>query len=243
MNVYNLRKNIFVNFEEQNSHIKGKVVFKTQSTKWLGTKHSSIVPISIHSSFHEGVCGRMKMEGLFTVIKKYVSGEIIILLTELAHVQVLKLLFPEAPGQCEKDAKGLYYRYADLFAGCHVVFWKDFVQKNPLYHKYKEKIANLFQTDLIFSQLVLSDAEQTYTYARKELYTNKKLYIEKTCEDILEQCVALLIINQKKIRYQFYPGKQYASIEYLTREVIFIDVFIAIEKKRISKVANYASIA
>lgn len=71
-------------------------------------------------------------------------------------------------------------------------------------------------------------------------FSNKELFIEKAIEDLLEQCASLLVLSNKGYRFQFYPGKPYASIEYVNRvfipkdnQIFWIDVFLTIEKKTI----------
>ena len=101
-------------------------------------------------------------------------------------------------------------------------------------------VAIFTQADPVFRKHLHADAEATYIADRVHEFSDKEVYINKTIEDLLEQCVCVLVLASKGYRFQFYPGRSYVSTEYVNNtfvpsgmQISNIDVFISIEKKTI----------
>lgn len=246
MKKYFFRKNFSASFSNQDLVVKGKIAFKTKETHWLNTNVPVIIPISIHSAFHEGHDGELKMNAFISTIKKLVKGKITILFTEKAHVQVASLKhqnnFKKAFEECFTHAQVLTNRFKTYFEGCNVAYWHSYINEDPNYPIYCSQIQNLYQNDPLFRCHLLEDAKSTYTPERAKAFPNKKQFISLSINDLIEQCAGLLAIINKGYSFQFYPGSDLASTNYVNRtlvpldkQIFYIDVFLTIEKKSIIK--------
>lgn len=244
MSLYNWRKNYTATYSNQNQIIRGKLAFKTKSTQWIETETPVIVLVSVHSAFHDEISGDLKMNALMSTIKNYVKGKITILLSDKAHIQTLSLNYQnnvhKAFEICLNSAHTLKQRYQEYFENCNVVYWHSYICQDNNYILAQNLLKELYQTDLIFRDLLVNDAEATYNNDRMKLFSDKMIFIEKTIEDLLEQCACILILVNKGYRFQFYHGSPYASIEYVNRlfftedkQICWIDVFLTIEKKTV----------
>ncbi|MBS4168710.1 hypothetical protein [Parachlamydia sp. AcF125] len=247
MNPYIWRQNFTATFTDQEKTVRGKLAFKTKDISWLETSAPVILPISIHSNFHEGIQGDFKMNAFISTIKRHVKGRITILLTEKAHIKTFSLKysnnFEKAFEECLKSANMLVQRYEPLFENCNVVYWHSYICQDPYFKKFVDRLESLYSTDLIFRKLLHEDAEISYEGESRRsgtTFINKSLFIEKAVEDLIEQCACLLVLVNKGYKFQFYPGKPCASTEYVNRifvpkdnRISWIDVFLTIEKKTI----------
>lgn len=244
MKVYNWRKNFSGALSNQNMIIRGKLAFKTRETNWLSTESPIIIPISIQSAFHEGMEGELKMNAFLSIIKSHVKGKITVLLTDKAHLQVASLKYQnnyqKAFDACLHDAQALENRFRSYFDTCHVAYWHRYISEDSHYPLCYRQIMDLYEKDPAFQNDVYLDAESTYTSERANEFGDKALFIDKSIHDILEQCTCLLVLANKGYRFQFYPGRGFASIDYVNRtllssekQISFIDVFLTMEKKAI----------
>lgn len=234
MMVYKLRKNFSANYYESNRIMRGKIAFKTKELEWVETTSSVIILISVHSAFHDGRGGDLKMNALISTIKGNVRGKISVLLADAAHIQVDRLKDPLGGlNHSIRAAKQLAIRYQEYFEGCELLYWHDAIWNDPDYPLFKRKIAHLFQKDRVFQQLLFSDGASLYTLKGKESYKERDLFIQKSVDDILEQCVCALVLENRGYGYQFYPGPPYESVKYVSRGLTlrWIHVFLAIERK------------
>ena len=241
MGCYNLRKNQFLHIAKGNQEVEAKLVVKTAEINWVGTDSPTLIPISIHSSFHEGIEGTLKMEAMIKMIQENIQSSPTILLCEVAHLQVMSLRDSSAKTTCRQDADKLVEEFSPLFEGCKTVFWEDYVQNDSTYSFFREKVYSQYEKDPAFRRFVAEDALSTYTPKRRVLYPNKGLFLEKTKEDLLEQSICLHVLSQKGYKFQTYPGKYYSAVEYLAREmpISLIHVFVAVEKKRVVEPATH----
>lgn len=243
MKSYIWRKNFSATCSNQEWVMRGKLAFKTETTHWLNTEAPVLIPISVHSNFHEGLDGELKMNALISTIKNHVKGKITILLTEKAHLNVASLKYgndQEAFEECLKDARRLVDRFKSYFEQCHLNYWDSYICEDPSYPLFRDQMREQYLTDEKFRNLVHQDAEMTYTSQRALEYPDQNLFINKAIEDLLEQCVCLLVITHKGYRFQFYPGNSFASTDYVNRtllpkenQISCINVFLTIEKKTI----------
>lgn len=242
MNKYAWRNNCTAIFIDHERTICGKLAFKTKEKEWLETKSPVIALISIHSSFHEDFGGDLKMDAFMATIKSYVKGKITVLIADQAHLHTLSLChansLEKALQESRKAAERLKERYHPYFENCTVVYWHDYISHDPQFLFKLALMKNLYQNDLNFQKLVQKDAEVTYTPERMKKHPNKILFMEKAIEDILEQCVCVLVLASKGYKFQFYPGKPCESTDYVKktllpsdRQISWIDVFLTIEKK------------
>lgn len=242
MNKYHWRKNFTAVYSHQEKKIRGKLAVKTRELHWLETCSPVVILVSIHSLFHEEIGGDLKMNALLSIIKSHVKGNVTVLFSDRAHLQTISLNYQEnldlALEECLKDAKRLSCRYQPYFEDCKVVYWHSYITQDKHFSFSLNFIKDAYQADLSFKNLIDLDAESTYTNERREKYSNKKLFIAKAREDLLEQCASLLVLSYKGYRFQFYPGKPYSSVEYVNnyfipenRRVSWIDVFLTMEKK------------
>lgn len=242
MSLYSLSKYIKMElqFPDQTAH--AKVSFKTKESTWIDSENPVIIPISLHSIFHDEYKGEIKMNALISVIKDHVKGPITILMTEKAHLHALSLKYnhdyTQAWQECLQASQNLSSRYADFFKYCQVSNW-NYISEDKNYEKAKHFILSLFDNDAIFREYLYKDALSTYTTDRAEVYLDQPLFIQKTIEDIIEQCSALLVMAIKGYRFLFYPGAPLTSQEYVRSlfpketPISWISVFLNIEKRRL----------
>lgn len=244
MNIYLWRKNFTAVFSDPEKITRGKLAFKTKQMHWLDTEAPVIVPISVHSVFHDEVSGDLKMNAFISTIKNHVKGMVTILLTDRAHIQTVSLKYQndseKAFHNCLRSAQGLENRYSQYFQGCNVVYWHSYICKDECYSSCMKLLREMQISDEAFRNCLYCDAESSYNSERSLEFANKDLYIQKAVEDLLEQCACLLVIANKGYRFQFYPGKPSASTEYVNETLIsvdqkisWIDVFLTIEKKTV----------
>ena len=248
MSLYSLRKNFKVQLKTPDKIITAKAVFKTKETNWLNTDEPVIIPISIHSAFHNENQGEIKISTLVSVIKNHVKGKVT--MAEKAHTQVLSLKYQgnyqKAWEECVKSSQLLVDRYQAYFDGCLVLSWS-YIEMDRNYEECKKNIVSLSETDFLFREYLIRDAEDTYTENRIKEFPNRKLYIEKAVKDILEQCIAQLVMAKKGYRFLFYPGKSFTSQKYAATffaqegRLSWISVFLSIEKQVIHTLKNNES--
>jgi hypothetical protein len=234
MNKYSWRNNITA----VASSTRAKIAVKTKETTWLQTDNPVIVLMSVHSDFHRGVAGDLKTNALMSTIKTHVRGEITVLIADSAHINTLGLKTERPLTVCKKDAVELASRYDEYFNGCYVAFWHSFIGNDKVYDVCRKAICELYNNDLEFKKQLYADAAACYSPIRAQEYPDKAQFIERTIEDLLEQCTCLLVIAEKGYRYQFYPGRSHASTEYVNKlllpaemQLSWIDLFLTIEKK------------
>lgn len=242
MKKYNWRKNFSYIQSKNNINIKGKIAVKTKETYWIDTDSPIVIPISIYSRFHEGIPGTFKMHALIATMNEHVKGKKTILFTEMAHLKVRSLKFQEDMQmvfeQSLIDAHAIIKRFEQQLVGYKIAFWHEYICQDPSYPYFREKVTQLYEIDPIFREMLSQDAESTYLPKWEKEYPNKPLYIEKAREDILEQCIGLLVQSNKHYKYSFYPGSSFKSVEYANKALLEKDkqiemilIFISIEKK------------
>ncbi len=203
MQKYQLRKNYF---------FSGKIAFKTKQINWEGTNSPVVIPISIHSKFHQGVVGALKMQALISTIKENVRGEITLLLTERAHAN-------ENQFDALQDAYALTDFFQECFQNCKITYWHSYINADMHYKECYQKVLDLYHTDATFQSFIHKEGKNSSARA-----------------DLIEQSTALLVLKKKGYCFQFYPGKQYEAIEYLNElenPIDLIHVFLSIEKKQL----------
>ena len=246
-NTYLWRKNFTTTFLDQKQIIRGKLAVKTRKTDWLGTEAPVVILVSVHSKFHELGSGDLKMQALISTIKNHVKGKITVLICDVAHLNTLSLLYQgdvdKAYEDCLNEAQSLNERYESYFAKCDIAYWHSYINQDKNYALARSSLRELYRADPLFRKHLYEDAEATYTTTRKRAFPKKMLYIEKTVEDLLEQCASLIVLSRQGYRYKFYPGNSYSSVLYANQvllpkeeQISWIDVFISIEKKTISQV-------
>lgn len=245
MNTYIWRKNFTATFQNDLKMVRGKLAFKTKVVHWLETETPVIILISIHSAFHEEIGGDLKMNAFISTIKSCVKGRITVLIADRAHIQTNSLNkqnnLEKAFEECISSACALRDRYEPYFDSCNVVYWHSYIYQDNVFATSLNLLKDLYQSDMHFRELLLKDAESTYTTTRIKMFPSKDLFVEKAVEDILEQCASILILANKGYRFLFYPGSPYASIEYVNqvlipenKQISWVDVFLTIEKKSIT---------
>lgn len=201
---------------------KNKIIIKTPTADWLGTKEPVVIIFSIHSAFHEGPLGQLKAQHLISNIKQHVSGKVTLLFHEAAHVKAISMQRNineiETKKLCLADARALAELLQPYCQGCDIQFWHTLISNDPEYSIIKQKIQNIYATDAQFQRLLREDAQGCYTPERAKLGLDKELFISKTMEDIQEQIVYLCIASKKGYKFEFYPGKPHTSAEYLKHE-------------------------
>jgi hypothetical protein len=219
-----------------------RIIVKTNSSEWVGIADPVIVIFSIDSLFNEGQKGQLNVKALMSTIKQQVHGPITILLTENAHLHALSLEYnndlQQALLQAREMAKSLHKKFAQEFEGCWVAYWHEFVSNDVDYQRFRDQIMSLYENDSVFREMLVKDALSTYTVDRADKFSDKDLYVEKTVLDLLEQCVYELISTKKGYKFDFYPGKQYATLHYVNerllpveKRITHVHVSISFEKK------------
>lgn len=242
MSIYLFKNNCIAYFKDKQTKIRSRLVFKTRETHWLNTEHPVVIPVSIHSALHKYIDGDLKMNAFMSSIKIFVKGKITVLLTERAHLQTYSLKhrndIEKAFDECLSMAETLKKRYQPYFESCEVVYWHSYIRQDKNFLNSVKTVQDLFQYDPIFRNHLLNDAEKSYASGFKEEGISKEQYIEKAVEDILEQCTCQLVLCEKGYRFQFYPGGQNATTQYLNDVIIsqekklsWIDVCLCIDSK------------
>lgn len=237
MNTYQWRSNFKAFVSNGDRTICGKLAFKTKNTQWINTTAPVIILVSIHSSIHEEMSGELKINALISTIKKNVKGKITVLLADTAHRQTLSLKGVSF-NECILSAQQIKNRYHSYWENCGVVFWHSYILQDSNFIPLLSYLKELYVQDSIFRSFLLKDAEIAFTKQRKEEYPDKESFIEKTIEDLMEQCACIGVISNKGYRFQFYPGSSNFSTEYINQKILpiekqvnWIDVFLSIEKK------------
>lgn len=244
MNIYAWRKNFSATVSNKERTLQGKLAFKTKDTHWLDTHHPVVVMISIHSAFHEVGAGDLKMNALISVIRSSVKGKVTLLICDRTHVQTRSLLHQNnlelAFEECLRSSNTLVNRYQSYFKGCSTAYWHSYICQDKKFKKAEALVRDLYQNNDIFRDYVNQDAQAAYTNERMEYFLDRACFIEKSIEDILEQCAGLVVLSEKGVRFQFYPGNPCKSTEYLNRMILtpekkisWVHVFLTIEKKKI----------
>lgn len=238
MKQYNFRNNSFIKKKIENSLVEAKIVFKTEEATWVPLNAPSVVPISLDSSFNQGIDGMIKMEGFISTIKTHAKEKVTLLMTEGAHLNALSLKHADPVKKNKQDCDTLLKHFKEVFAECEIAYWDECVNNHPDYGHLKKFIVALSQTDCIFQNFLQEDALSTYTLARKQEYPDKELYLQKTVADLIEQCVCVLLLDKQGYKWQFYPGKQFLSVEYVNQNssLELVYVFLAIERKKVQLV-------
>ncbi len=221
MSLYAWVKRIKIN---PNLYGKSKIRMKTHSADWLNAQEPVIILFSIHSLFHEGSLGALKVNTLVRNIKENVAGKVTILFTEKTHINALSLNYDgdaqKAYAQCTQDAQLLKKRFASDFQGCEVVSWEEFISQNPDYQTYRNTIMNIYKTDEQFQKLLYQDALGNYSPERAQEMPDKEQFIAKTIQDLLEQSIYVFVASKEGYRFEFYPGKPNPSSEYLNHHFL-----------------------
>ena len=239
MSSYLLRKNFKTVFSDNFRSIRAKITLKTEYDHWVDTHEPVVITISTHSVIHNNYEGDLKMNALISIIKNNVRGKVTVLFTEKAHLNVMSLKHKDnATKVCLHKAQELHFRYQSYFEGCNIAYWHSYICEDPHFVSCKRAIADLFQKDPTFQELIKADANGCYTQERKEEFPNKDLFLEKTAEDILEHCLCWVVLKKKGYKFQFYPGYPYVSMDYAAAHIApelkkleWIRVFLSIEKK------------
>lgn len=195
-----------------------KIIMKTQSDAWVNTKEPIILPVSIHSAFHEGSLGQAKMETFLKVIEHYADGPVTLLITEDSHANVLSMKhagdYQKAVEQCLKDAELLLSRFAEVVEGFDIQYWHTLIKKHPQYSGYKAQLWALVKNDAEARMLLVEDAEKTYSAQKMAEYLDKSAYIDMAIADLVEQAAYLCVITELGFKFEIYPGKRYKSVDY-----------------------------
>ncbi len=83
--------------------------------------------------------------------------------------------------------------------------------------------------------LFLFISENTYNQERALLFPDKDLFIKATIEDILEQCICILVLSNKGYRFQFYPGTSYTAVEHINSTLLSEKRPFNLEVQQLSK--------
>lgn len=238
---YKLRKNVFITAEEEHKIYKAKVAFKTEQLDWVNTKSPSLILVSVNSSFHQGIWGKIKMESLYCTLKNHLQTPPSVLIAEQAHLHVDSLYFSGEMGKATLNSTHLGKKwlsdFKELFKDDDPVFMHRFILSDPLFTSCKMEIESLYKSDGTFQKLLYQEALETYSCERKLLEPNADHFAYLAKEDIKLQCAMYRLLAKKGFHYIFYPGLQYQAVEYANRTLgepalTFIHVFISLEKKR-----------
>ena len=192
----------------------------TRPTVWHGTSDKLILGVSNRVSDYIEI-RKLKMALTLHHITKLTEAPLTILMCEGAHVNAESLKYNNDVERAYDTeltyAKDLVTKFQPSFANHHVTYWRDLVNGDTKYQSYKNQIYMLYDSDPIFRELLVADAERTYTEQRKKEYPCQTGYLEKTILDLLEHCIYCLIISNKGYKYEFYHGKPYPHILYLSQ--------------------------
>lgn len=239
MNIYKWRKSFSATVAD--NVMRAEIAFKTRESYWINTPEPVVILMSIYSRFHEGLEEELKMQALYKIIKENVTGRVTLLLAEKAHINVMGLKYSNERAvfnHCLEDTEKVLDRFKKKFTDCKIAFWHSYIEKAVDYTFFHNQIRKLYKIDPIFKEYLKEDAEEVYTKERVLESSNQDLFMEKTIEDILEQCVSVLVLVYKGYRFQFYPGTCYKSLEYVSSALLskearlsLIPVFLTIEQK------------
>ncbi len=182
------------------------------------------------------------MNAFMSVIKSSVNGKITVLLSDIAHLKTSSLKHQNDDEKAlmhnKLKAQNLISRYQDYFVSCNIVYWHSYICNDNNYLNAKKFVENLYQSNLIFKDCLLEDANASYSIERSYEFENKQLFIDKTIEDIIEQCACQIVLSRKGYRFLFYPGSSHTSLDYLSQylhpqedQISWVNVFLSIEKK------------
>lgn len=229
------KKIIYPILKENGEIVKTLVKINTSNPGWQNKNLPIIVPISIHSAFHEGEQGEIKIKALFDYIHSYAKEKVMILMCEGAHLNVINIKNDDMKCTyeiCRRDAHQLVKKFNRYFNRFDITFWNEFVVQHNHYGQYKSELLDLYNNDLNFNKLVSNDAENMYTEKLSNQYTNKKCFIDNTKKDILEMIVGCRIKFHEGYRIHIYPGKIFTSMEYIKnlhfKDMIFVNASLKV---------------
>lgn len=214
------------------------VTIKTRPAHWQNSTSPVLVPFSIHSHIYDGIQGTFKIAALLNLIKNCVKGEATILFCEKAHLNVLSLKYSgdlnKALEVCEQDTHGLMLRFKDELDGFHIAHWANFVNDDPGYIHFRNKLLDLYDTDSVYRSLVTADIAETYTIERQNEYPDKEQYFDACKLDLIEMTVFSLIASKKGYHFYFYPGKSWSSMTYINNQFLTENERLSLVNVRIS---------
>lgn len=193
---------------------------KMNPSNWVGTNNPVIIPFSIHSAFHENEFGFEKIQALVTLVRNSVKNNITILLCDWSHLNARSLIYNGDKNytakKCILDAKEYHKKFNALFDSCEVVYWSNFVNEDNLYESFKSKIMNIYHNDLYFQEMIKKDMEKLNK--NKNVIKESELYQKESIQDLLEQCIYLMIAANKKYSFEFYIGKRNLTANYINEK-------------------------
>lgn len=171
------------------------------------------------------------MRAFLEALKGEIGSQLVVLISDGAHEEVMGFAMRE---QARRDAFVLIDRFEDVFEGCQVVLWNDYIRGAEGYLDAKGEVTKLYEEDREFRKLVIEDAQLSYTDERRDEFPDEQEYLQRAALDLLEQCAAYEVLVKQGVAYQFYPGHQHACIHYLNRNkrISLVHVFVSIEKKK-----------
>lgn len=207
MKKYVLRRNFTGIALDQDQEIRGKLAFKTVEDGWLYTQSPVIILVSVHSRFHDGVEGDLKMNALISTIKSNVNGKITILFSDRAHLRTTSLDYQndidKAFNACFSSAEELCERYERYFERCKIAFWHSYICQDANFPFALDAVKALYQNDLQFRKTVYEDVEASYTQKGQKQYLDKSLFMQNGIDDLLEQCACLTVLAKRDIGISF----------------------------------------
>lgn len=198
--------------------IEHDIRVRTTPNIWVNTTDTVVIPISIHSAFHDndGFC---KISSLMRAVKLNAKGKVVVLFCEGAHVNVLSLKHEndvkKALRFCRRDAEQLFEKYKSEFLDCEVVYWHDFIMQDKQYDYYKNLINSLVNEDQQLKIMICNEIEDEYKGKLVDNYPDRYSYMKMAFLDRIEMIVGEVIMYSNKCRYQLYPGKMHESMYYV----------------------------
>ena len=107
----------------------------------METQDPVIILMSVHSAFHVGCDGYLKVNALIGTIRDNVKGPVTILLADRAHLRAQSRSFET----CLQDAKALHARYLPYFEGCNVAYWHSYITRDESFEESLRVIEQLYK--------------------------------------------------------------------------------------------------
>jgi hypothetical protein len=212
-------------FSIKNHNIKVKI----DTSDWMTSTNDLILVLSIDTKFNSDANAESYLEAIFKTMDLS-KGFITVFISDCSHLNAYSLInnvsIVEASELQHSKALMLKDKYSTILSNRKILFWKDLVDDSA-----DEQIKKLILDDVFQEKLVL-DAKDITT-KRNIQQSLFEAHVEATKLDLIEHCRFCFVAYNKGYRYEFYVGKQYASVTYamdlFSKNLSRVNIYVKVE--------------
>ncbi len=196
--------------------------FETRTNSWMNGP--VLVLTSIFSKFSEKDLQMTALMSIVTSFTNKANHQVSVLLADAAHCNAESLQFGRDVDAAYQHASAaatiLRSRFTDQFRDYLVKNCHDLVN-DPTYSQEKAKLQTLSESEPEFLACLNQDMDdflQNHPDIIQE-GVSKEEYVKLSIQDILCQCVILILLSYRGIRYVIYPGKPSRAGEFICKHL------------------------